>query len=51
MFSAELKSYAKINFGLRILEKREDGFHNLETIFYPVKLHDKVKIKIQKFFL
>ncbi|MCB0726918.1 MAG: 4-(cytidine 5'-diphospho)-2-C-methyl-D-erythritol kinase [Ignavibacteriae bacterium] len=48
MFSAELKSYAKINFGLRILEKREDGFHNLETIFYPVKLHDKVKIKIQK---
>ena len=28
---------AKINIGLRITEKREDGFHNLETIFYPVK--------------
>ena len=27
---------AKINIGLRITEKRPDGFHNLETIFYPV---------------
>ncbi|MCQ2959304.1 MAG: 4-(cytidine 5'-diphospho)-2-C-methyl-D-erythritol kinase [Bacteroidales bacterium] len=27
---------AKINLGLRITEKRADGFHNLETIFYPV---------------
>ena len=31
---------AKINIGLRILEKRPDGFHNLETIFYPVGLSD-----------
>ena len=27
---------AKINIGLRVTEKRPDGFHNLETIFYPV---------------
>jgi len=27
---------AKINIGLRVLEKREDGFHNIESIFYPV---------------
>lgn len=27
---------AKINIGLNIVEKRSDGFHNLETIFYPV---------------
>lgn len=27
---------AKINIGLRIIEKRADGFHNIETIFYPV---------------
>lgn len=27
---------AKINLGLRILEKRNDGYHNIETIFYPV---------------
>jgi 4-diphosphocytidyl-2-C-methyl-D-erythritol kinase len=28
---------AKINIGLNIVSKREDGFHNIETIFYPVK--------------
>ena len=27
---------AKINLGLNITEKRPDGYHNLETIFYPV---------------
>jgi len=30
----------KINIGLNITEKRNDGFHNLETIFYPIKLCD-----------
>ena len=28
---------AKINLGLNIVARREDGFHNIETIFYPVK--------------
>lgn len=32
---------AKINIGLNVLEKREDGFHNLETLFYPVKGEDR----------
>lgn len=31
---------AKINLGLNILRKREDGYHELETIFYPVGLKD-----------
>jgi 4-diphosphocytidyl-2-C-methyl-D-erythritol kinase len=31
---------AKINIGLRITEKRQDGYHNLQTIFYPVNLAD-----------
>ena len=34
----------KINLGLYILEKRADGFHNLETIFYPVTLQDGLEI-------
>ena len=34
----------KINLGLRILNKREDGYHNLETIFYPVPLNDALEI-------
>lgn len=31
---------AKINIGLNIVEKRPDGFHNIETIFYPIDLKD-----------
>jgi 4-diphosphocytidyl-2-C-methyl-D-erythritol kinase len=34
----------KINLGLRILNKREDGFHNIETVFYPVGLKDALEI-------
>ena len=43
-----LKAPAKINIGLRILNKREDGFHNIETIFYPVRLFDEINIHISK---
>ena len=35
----------KINLGLNIVRKREDGYHNLETIFYPVPLCDVLEIK------
>ena len=35
---------AKINLGLNIFGKREDGFHDLETIFYPVKIIDALEI-------
>lgn len=34
----------KINLGLSILNKREDGYHNIETIFYPVPLKDALEI-------
>ncbi len=37
MNSLTLKAPAKINLGLNIISKREDGFHNLETIFYPIE--------------
>lgn len=33
----------KINLGLHILNKREDGYHNLETIFYPLQLNDALE--------
>ena len=36
----------KINIGLSVREKRPDGFHNLETIMYPVKIHDVLEIII-----
>ncbi|WP_346862987.1 4-(cytidine 5'-diphospho)-2-C-methyl-D-erythritol kinase [uncultured Draconibacterium sp.] len=35
---------AKINIGLNVVSKRKDGYHNLETIFYPVKLADALEI-------
>lgn len=34
----------KINLGLHILRKRTDGFHDLETVFYPVVLQDALEI-------
>lgn len=38
-----LNSPAKINFGLNIINKRNDGFHNLQTFFYPIyDLCDKI---------
>jgi 4-diphosphocytidyl-2-C-methyl-D-erythritol kinase len=35
---------AKINLGLNIVSQRNDGFHNLETIFYPINLKDGLEI-------
>lgn len=35
---------AKINLGLHVTEKRADGYHNLETVFYPVKLYDVLEL-------
>lgn len=39
---------AKINLGLNITEKRADGYHNLETVFYPVPLEDALEITLSK---
>ena len=35
---------AKINIGLYVVERRPDGYHNLETVFYPIPLHDNLQI-------
>ena len=35
---------AKINIGLNVVSRRDDGYHNLETIFYPVKLADALEL-------
>jgi len=35
---------AKINLGLHVTAKRTDGYHELETVFYPIKLSDVIEI-------
>ena len=34
----------KINIGLNVIEKRADGYHNIESVFYPVPLYDCLEI-------
>ena len=34
----------KINIGLNVVEKRKDGYHNLETVFYPINILDALEI-------
>src|SRR5438045_3762984 len=38
---------AKINLSLRVLGKREDGFHEIETLIAPISLYDKIDIEKQ----
>lgn len=40
-----VRSYAKINLGLRILGKRSDGFHELQTLFHRVNLSDTIRFE------
>lgn len=47
-----LNAPAKINLGLNIVSKREDGYHNLETFFYPIyDLNDKLIFEINNNFI
>ena len=35
---------AKINLGRKVVRKRDDGYHNLETVFYPVPIKDALEV-------
>jgi 4-diphosphocytidyl-2-C-methyl-D-erythritol kinase len=50
MKTIRFKTPAKINLGLNIIGKRPDGFHNIETFFYPIKLFDYLTISISRTF-
>lgn len=40
-----IKSFAKINVSLKVLGKREDGYHNLQMVDLPLDLHDIIEIE------
>jgi 4-diphosphocytidyl-2-C-methyl-D-erythritol kinase len=40
------RAYGKINVFLRVLRRREDGYHDIETLILPVSLFDTVKVKV-----
>lgn len=40
----EILAPAKVNIGLKVLPKRSDGFHNIESIFQTIKLYDKLTV-------
>ncbi len=46
-----VNSYAKINIGLHILDKREDNFHNIITIFQEIDFYDQISIEKSDDFL
>ena len=47
MQDIRVRAHAKINLYLDVVGKREDGYHNLETIFHSIGLHDEVIIRKQ----
>lgn len=43
---AQIAAYAKINLGLRVLSKRPDGYHEIETLFQSISLADELSIEL-----
>lgn len=43
-----IRSFAKINLGLKIGPARADGFHELRTIYQTIALHDVIKVDVQR---
>jgi 4-diphosphocytidyl-2-C-methyl-D-erythritol kinase len=40
----QIKAYAKINWSLRVIGERADGYHNIETLFQAISMHDTIMI-------
>src|SRR5579863_1106355 len=43
-----VRSFAKINLGLRIGAAREDGFHELLTVYQTIALHDVIRVSVER---
>ena len=47
MKNLHIRSFAKINISLNITKKREDGFHELDSVMLPISLHDSLVVSKQ----
>ncbi|MBI3997698.1 MAG: 4-(cytidine 5'-diphospho)-2-C-methyl-D-erythritol kinase [Armatimonadetes bacterium] len=45
MKELHLNAYAKVNLGLNVLQKRENGYHEVETVLHTVVLHDVITLR------
>src|ERR1039458_1036604 len=45
--STSIRSFAKINLGLKIGAARADGFHELRTIYQTIALHDVISVEVR----
>ena len=45
MNSIKLKGYGKINLGLDVLRRREDGYHEVKMIMQTVNIYDELELK------
>ena len=45
MKAFQAKSFAKVNIGLKIINQRKDGLHNIDTVFQEIDLHDIITIR------
>ncbi len=43
-----LRAFAKVNAGLKILRRREDGYHEIRTIYQTIGLHDRLEMSVSK---
>ncbi len=43
--AVKLRAYAKINLSLRVIGKRSDGYHDIDSIMQSVSLHDEIEVK------
>ena len=48
MSTKSIKSFAKINISLRVVSKRNDGYHELDSVMLPIELHDSLIISTLK---